>query len=136
MKYCSACGRVTPGDPLFCNSCGSSYDVKLCPRLHRNSRHAEVCSECGSREFSTPQPRMPFLKRILRFGERTLIASALMLLFLAFVIGLLSTKEGQNAFVGFGVVAGIVWWLWSLIPEGIKKRIHRTRKRPMKGHKE
>lgn len=136
MKYCSACGRVTPGDPLFCNSCGSSYDVKLCPRLHRNSRHAEVCSECGSREFSTPQPRVPFGRRLLRLLERALLAFALMVLFLAFVVALLSTREGQNAFIGFGILAAVLWWLWCLLPDWLKKRIHRPRKRPMKGHKE
>src|SRR5579863_9359147 len=60
MKYCFNCSRMTPGEPLFCNSCGRSYDVKLCPRHHMNPRTAEACSQCGSRDLSTPQPRVPW----------------------------------------------------------------------------
>src|SRR5215472_12922424 len=59
MKYCFNCNRITPGAPLFCNYCGRSYDVKLCPRRHANPRTAEACSQCGSRDLSTPQPRRP-----------------------------------------------------------------------------
>ena len=44
------------GKPLFCGHCGRTYNVKLCPRLHTNPRIAEVCSQCGSRDLSTPQP--------------------------------------------------------------------------------
>jgi len=36
MKYCYQCGKLTNGDPAFCNHCGRSYDVKLCPRMHQN----------------------------------------------------------------------------------------------------
>src|SRR5271169_1531111 len=61
MKYCYQCGRMTDGEPLFCNFCGRSYDVKLCPRLHVNPRFADACSRCGSRDLSTPQPKVPLL---------------------------------------------------------------------------
>src|SRR5438445_562240 len=61
MKYCYACGHRTRGEPLFCNFCGRSYDVKLCPKLHVNPRSAEACSQCGSRDLSIPQPRIPLL---------------------------------------------------------------------------
>src|SRR5690348_4604779 len=136
MKYCYACGRYTAGDPLFCNSCGCSYDVKLCPRLHPNPRHAEVCAQCGSREFSTPQPQVAIGKRLVRHLERTVIALSLTVLFLALVTAFLASKEGQNAFATFGILAVVLWWLWSLIPEWLKKRIHRRRKPPMKGRKD
>src|SRR6202167_1008942 len=67
MKYCFNCNRITPGEPLFCNSCGYSYDVKLCPRRHRNPRSAQACSQCGSRDLSTPQPRRPGWTPIVGF---------------------------------------------------------------------
>src|SRR5438132_6306112 len=67
MKYCYHCDRVTIGEPLFCNFCGRSYDVKLCPRLHVNPRGTHVCSKCGSTELSTPQPRVPFWARTVPF---------------------------------------------------------------------
>ena len=67
MKYCYNCNRVTIGEPLFCNFCGRSYDIKLCHKLHVNPRYAEACSHCGSRELSTPQPKVPFWATILLF---------------------------------------------------------------------
>ena len=67
MKYCYNCNRVTIGEPLFCNFCGRSYNIKLCPKLHVNPRYAEACSHCGIRELSTPQPKVPFWATILLF---------------------------------------------------------------------
>jgi hypothetical protein len=63
MKYCYHCGRITTGEPLFCMFCGRTYDVKLCPRLHVNARFADCCSQCGSRELSTPQPKVSFYRK-------------------------------------------------------------------------
>src|SRR5947208_15806141 len=60
MRYCHNCGRITTGQPFYCQFCGRTYDVKVCPRLHLNSRGASVCSQCGSRELSSPAPRIPF----------------------------------------------------------------------------
>src|SRR5260370_40504573 len=60
MRYCYNCNRVTIGDPLFCNFCGRSYNIKLCPKLHVNPRNAEACSRCGNRDLSMPQPKVPF----------------------------------------------------------------------------
>src|SRR5260370_33279683 len=59
MKICYHCGRVTEGKPLFCNHCGRSYNVKLCPKLPPNPRRAEACSLCGSRNLSIPQNKLP-----------------------------------------------------------------------------
>ena len=56
MRFCNSCNRITLGEPLYCNYCGSSYEVKLCHARHPNPRNAVVCSQCGSREFSQPAP--------------------------------------------------------------------------------
>ena len=32
---------MTAGEPLFCNFCGRSYDLKLCPHRHPNPRNEE-----------------------------------------------------------------------------------------------
>src|SRR3954470_19115219 len=56
MRFCTNCNRITTGDAIFCNSCGRSYNLRFCPRLHPNPRAALVCSQCGSRELSSPQP--------------------------------------------------------------------------------
>ena len=70
MKYCYQCGKMTAGEPLYCGTCGRTYDVKLCPRLHVNPRGADVCSKCGSRELSTPQPKIPSSLRLLALFVR------------------------------------------------------------------
>src|SRR6202163_4607595 len=67
MKYCYECGHVTAGEPLFCHHCGHTYNVKLCARLHANPRSAEACSQCGSRDLSTPQPRVPLWVPVVEF---------------------------------------------------------------------
>ena len=40
MKYCHQCHKLTLGEPVFCNFCGSSFGLKLCGRLHSNPRSA------------------------------------------------------------------------------------------------
>lgn len=136
MKYCYGCGRITPGEPLFCQSCGCSYDVKLCPRMHANPRHAEVCSRCGSRDFSTPQPVVPLGARLIRALERMLITLAVVVLVLAGLVGFLSTQQGQNTLAVFAVLAALLWWLWSLLPEWLKKRLRRSKETKRSRHEE
>jgi hypothetical protein len=48
MKLCLNCRRTTPGKPTFCNFCGSSFNVRLCPRQHINPRSAEVVAFAGA----------------------------------------------------------------------------------------
>src|SRR5580700_8399856 len=89
MKYCYQCGHITAGEPLYCNHCGRSYDVKLCPRHHQNPRGAEVCSQCGSRELSTPQPKIPMSWRLVallvRLGLGVLLAYGSLLVLIALI---------------------------------------------------
>src|SRR4029077_1092644 len=88
MKYCYACGKVTGGEPFFCNFCGRSYDVKLCPRLHLNPRLGEACSQCGSRDLSIPQPKVPLAWRILAFLMQAIAGLLLVLLSVPVVLEL------------------------------------------------
>jgi hypothetical protein len=123
MKICYECGRVSSGEPLFCNSCGRSYDVKLCPRLHPNGRNADVCSQCGSRDLSTPQPRVSLWWRVMESLLKFLIGFLLVCLSLLFAIallkGLLSQPQMLNGLIALGVLLAILWWLWS--PEWFRK---------------
>ena len=68
MRYCHHCRHVTAGQPLFCMSCGRTYDVRLCPRLHVSPRRAEVCAQCGSRDLTQPHPRTTWSRRLLMGG--------------------------------------------------------------------
>jgi hypothetical protein len=123
MKYCYQCGHMTAGDALFCNKCGRSYDVKLCPRLHQNSRGAEVCLKCGSRELSTPQPKIPLSWRLLALLARLALGLMLFYASLSLVIALLRSPEVQRALVALGLLLAGLWWVWSKLPDWFQEAL-------------
>jgi hypothetical protein len=123
MKYCYQCGKMTPGDPLFCHTCGRSYDLKLCPRLHVNPRGVTCCSKCGSRELSTPQPRIPMGLRLLALVLRLALGLLLFYASLSLAIALIRTPEVQQAMVAFGLLLAVLWFLWSKLPDWFQEAI-------------
>jgi DNA-directed RNA polymerase subunit RPC12/RpoP len=129
MKYCYQCGHITAGEPLFCATCGRTYDVKLCPRLHSNPRGAEVCSKCGSRELSTPQPKIPVSWKLLAILLRLGLGLLLFYATLWLVISLLRTPQVQQALVVFGLLLGCLWWLWTKLPDWLQDAIRTLWKR-------
>jgi len=129
MKYCYQCGKMTAGEALFCGSCGRSYDVKLCPRLHMNPRGAEVCSKCGSRELSTPQPKIPMSWRLLAIVARLGLGLVLFYLSLSLVIALVRSPEVERTLVALGLLLACLWWLWSKLPDWFQDLIRALWKR-------
>jgi len=123
MKYCYKCGHMTAGEPLFCNSCGRSYDVKLCPRLHPNPRSAECCSQCGSRELSTPQPKIPMYLRLLAILARLGLGLLLLYATLSLLVTLLQSPEVQKSLVAMGLLLAALWILWSRLPDWFRDAI-------------
>jgi hypothetical protein len=123
MKYCYQCGKMTAGEPLYCGTCGRTYDVKLCPRSHVNPRGAEVCSKCGSRELSTPQPKVPMSLRLLALLVRLGLGLLLFYASLSLVIALLRTREVQQLVVVLGILLSGLWWLWSKLPDWFQEAI-------------
>jgi hypothetical protein len=114
---------MTAGAPLFCNHCGRSYDVKLCPRLHPNPRGAEVCSQCGSREMSTPQPKIPLSWRLLAVLVRLGLGLLLFYISLSLFIDLIRTAQFQRFLVVTGIAVGGLWWCYSKLPDWLQKLI-------------
>lgn len=133
MKYCYQCNRVTIGEPLFCNFCGRSYNVKLCPGLHANPRNAETCSLCGSRDLSTPGPKIPFWAPLLQFLLS--LVPGLILTVLSIVVAALVVtellKHPNMLFAGalLLVALGVLWWAWAQIPVWLRKAIYRMLRR-------
>src|SRR5690348_14982172 len=115
MRFCNQCHHITPGEPLFCNFCGRSYDLKLCPHRHPNPRNAEICSQCGSRELSTPHPRLswwvaPLLKLLTLLPGLALVAISML-----FIAGLIQTVLVNQALMFQAVIAGLMLaFLWYL----------------------
>lgn len=129
MRYCNHCYRITTGQPLFCNYCGRSFDLKLCPSRHVNPRSAEICSQCGSRELSTPHPRVPLWLAPLAFLLSMFPGLLLFLLTLMFLIGffqvLLTNQQVQSQFVLIGLFLIALWYLYIHLPTFLRRFISR-----------
>ena len=137
MRYCYNCDRVTAGEPLYCNFCGRSYNVKLCPRRHANPRNAEACSQCGSRDLSTPQPKPPFWAPFLEFVV-TFIPGILLAFVTLLILGLFIGELEQHPillvpFLMLAAALGVLWWLWSQIPSSIRRFVYQMLKRKRDG---
>ena len=129
MKYCYNCSRITLGEPLFCNFCGRSYEVKLCPRLHPNPRAAQICSQCGSRDLSAPQPKIPFwLKPFVGLVGVLpgFVLLAISVVFLgAFIYEMLTDPAMQSRMMVLGLVLALLWYLYMKLPLFIRRVIQR-----------
>jgi hypothetical protein len=134
MRYCNQCHRVTTGEPLFCNFCGRSYDFKLCPHRHPNPRNAEICSQCGSRDLSTPHPHVPLWLAPLVKLFTVLPGLLLVVVSTLFVFGFIRALLLDQQLLFQGVVAGLmlafIWYLYLQLPgflrRSISKLFHRS----------
>ena len=129
MKFCYQCGKASPGDPPFCSKCGRSYDVRLCPRMHRNSRFATACSQCGSRELSEAQPQVSVWWKVLEVLAKVGFAIILVLISLEVLIALLERPQFQTGVFVIGVLLGLLWWMWAQLPECFRKFVWRLLRR-------
>ena len=142
MRYCNQCHRITPGEPLFCNFCGRSYDSKLCPHRHPNPRSAEICSQCGSRELSTPHPRVSLwlvpLTALLTILPGVLLFAISVLFLIGFVTALVEHPELLFQFLLVGLLLGFLWYLYMHLPHLLRRFIsrlfHGSRKDDHHGH--
>ena len=133
MRYCNQCHRITPGEPMFCNFCGRSYDFKLCPHRHPNPRNAEICSQCGSRELSTPHPRVALWLAPLVALLSALPGLLLVIISIAFAFGLVRTLLTDQALMFQAVLAGLMlaflWYLYMHLPHFLRRFISKLFKR-------
>ena len=127
MRYCPQCHRLTTGDPLYCNHCGSTYDVKLCPARHLNPRNAEVCAQCGSRDLSTPAPRLPLWLRPVLFGLTLVPGVLLALLLIMVAVGIVSeivtNGQIQTQLIVVLLLLALLWWFYVHLPKFIQKAL-------------
>jgi RNA polymerase subunit RPABC4/transcription elongation factor Spt4 len=111
MRYCCSCHKFTAGKPQYCQFCGRSYGVKLCPRGHKNPRAANVCSECGSEELSTPhssQTGMSLIGTVIGY----VILSALVLFALYFAYHLFTDPDSLLWLMKLGLGLALVLLVW------------------------
>lgn len=129
MRYCNSCHRLTSGEPLFCNFCGRSYEARLCPSRHINPRSAEVCSQCGSRDLSTPQRRASFwvgpLIYVLSLVPGTFLLLVTILFFVGMVQALVSNQQLMGQALATGLVLGLAWYCYMSLPHFVRNALHR-----------
>ena len=126
MKYCYECGRMTAGEPRYCQFCGRTYDVKLCPRRHENPRFAEVCSQCGSRELSVPQPKVSLVWRVLEFLARVMAGLLIVYVVLSFLYGMVTSPATGNALLALGLLLCALFVLFAMLPDWFKRLVRRS----------
>ena len=141
MRYCTNCNRITTGDAIFCNICGRSYNLRFCPRLHPNPRAALVCSQCGARELSSPQPRGGSGTYPIVLFAKILPGIVLVIITTFFAFALVEAViSAQETIVSLLVQGGslllIGWLIYLVLPDflqrilrSIGKAILRIRKR-------
>ena len=124
MRYCHNCHRITGGEPLYCHLCGSSFDGKLCPSRHVNPRWAVVCSQCGSRDLSTPAPRLPIWLVPLVFGLSLLpgvvLALLLVVVLIAFINALLTSQQILSQLMVLLLILSILWFAYIHLPHFVR----------------
>ena len=130
MRYCTNCHRLSAGEPQFCNTCGRSYDYKLCPSRHSNPRNAQVCSTCGSRDLSVPHPRLPIWAAPLIWLLSALPGVLLLLLTLLFFLGLVEALIRNQQLVvpyvfGTGLLLTVLWWAYMQLPGFLRALIRK-----------
>jgi membrane protein implicated in regulation of membrane protease activity len=101
--------------------------------MHANPRSADVCSQCGSRELSTPQPKVPISWRLLECLARAFFAVIFGILIFIFGIALveavLESPQLQTGMILLAILLGTLWWLWSHLPEWFRKLVRRSLER-------
>jgi|SRR5579864_9211296 len=144
MKYCYHCGRSTAGDALFCPTCGYSFDKKVCPRLHVNPRTAEACSRCGSRDLSTPYPRVPFRSQLLEWLTRIAVGTFLVFVSALLIVAVLGDLAGHHIpsreHTVFAVLLAALWWGWGEVPDWfrilVRRELRKRKERDEKQHRD
>jgi hypothetical protein len=116
MRYCSNCKKLTSGKPPYCNHCGRSYGVRLCPRGHINPRAAEACSECGSMELSTPAPKGGMMPGFSTIGK--IIGVTILLVLCGYVLYFVwmwaTDPDTVLRLMRLGFELGALFLLWML----------------------
>jgi hypothetical protein len=136
MRYCHNCHKITTGEALFCHCCGATYDAKLCPSRHINPRWATVCAQCGSRDLSTPAPRVPWWLKPLLFGASlipgALLAGLLLLTALAVLHEVLTNQAVQVQLIVLVLILALLWWLYLQLPHFIQNMFRSLWRKPKK----
>ncbi|MGO9642356.1 MAG: hypothetical protein ACLP1Y_13755, partial [Candidatus Acidiferrales bacterium] len=69
------------------------------------------------------------------FLVKVFLGILLVYLTLASFVAILKTPQFQTALIVFGILVGLLWWLWSeLLPEWFRKLVRRSLRRKERSH--
>lgn len=120
MRYCPFCHRWNTGRPQFCNYCGRTWHVRLCPRGHDNPPDTHYCGTCGSADLTdTAGPRAPWI---------WLIRLAVMVILILFVITIIRSPFSlSQQFIAY-IIAIVLLFIGlnlviSILPNPIRRPV-------------
>jgi hypothetical protein len=88
-----------------------------------------VGSQWGSRELSTPQPKVSIWWKALGFLFQILGGIVLVYLSLLVLVALLKSPVVQAGLVICGLLLLVLWALWLMLPEWFRNLIYRALRR-------
>jgi hypothetical protein len=70
-----------------------------------------------------PQPKVSLWWKALAFLTKVFAGLLLVYVSLAFIVSSLQRPEAQAALVGISILLGVLWGLWSLLPEWLQRLV-------------
>lgn len=70
-----------------------------------------------------PQPRVSLGWKVLAFLAKVFAGLLLVYVSIAFIVSLLQRPETQAAIAGIAILLGVLWRLWSLLPEWLQRLV-------------
>src|SRR5262249_36050871 len=94
---------------------------------------AEACSQCGSRELSTPHPHVPLwlslLLTLLSALPGLLLLAITVLLLAGFIQAMASSPQLQFQFMLAGLMLALLWYLYIHLPHFLRRLVSRLFRR-------
>ena len=131
MKLCLSCYHLSPGESVYCGTCGRSFGGRICrtKKKHLSPPSAQVCVQCGSTDLTDSTLFFP-----LGWIWRTIVFGCLLLLLWGSMptIIVLSGRIFDGRFspivlldtlLFWLIVFGFFYWLLSIIPGGVGKQL-------------
>jgi len=95
----------------------------LCPRLHANPRGAQVCTQCGSRDLSEPQPPTSLTSRWWRVGLGLWLEVCSLVVLAAFVQTIAANRPLQLQLVIVLLFLALCWAAYLQLPAWVRRAV-------------
>ena len=126
MRFCSHCHKWISGRPVYCPSCGRTWNYRICSRGHLNKLDSNYCSVCGSPDMSIGMRERWFSKIIGMMSGRVL--RIILIVFVIICVANIS-EGGFELLGGFIISIGILsfglWFASKIFSMNVKKALRK-----------